>query len=279
MISGFVILMTLEKTKRPLDFIVSRFSRLFPCYWVAIILTFTVVSIFHLHVTSYVPGSNPTLRQAIINMSMLQSWLGIERIDGVYWTLSTELLFYFIMFLLFITRQIKNIEIFGFIGLLIIFCSMRLSHFSMPQWVQAARLQTYGHLFFAGILFYKLKTKGNAWHRYLGLALCLLVQHMLHVAGGEEIVFLFFVVFYFFVSEKLAWIVNGPMVYLGTISYSLYLIHQNIGYVIINHLYESHANAILRFIVPTCCALLLATAITNGIEKPAMVYIINKFLI
>ena len=42
-ISGFVIFMTLEKTARPLDFVVSRFSRLFPAYWAAIFLTF-----FHL---------------------------------------------------------------------------------------------------------------------------------------------------------------------------------------------------------------------------------------
>jgi peptidoglycan/LPS O-acetylase OafA/YrhL len=37
-ISGFVIFMTLEKTLRPMDFVVSRFSRLFPTYWVAIVL-------------------------------------------------------------------------------------------------------------------------------------------------------------------------------------------------------------------------------------------------
>jgi len=31
-ISGFVIFMTLERTKKPMDFVVSRFSRLFPAY-------------------------------------------------------------------------------------------------------------------------------------------------------------------------------------------------------------------------------------------------------
>ena len=35
-ISGFVIFMTLEKTRRPTDFIVSRFSRLFSTYWFSI---------------------------------------------------------------------------------------------------------------------------------------------------------------------------------------------------------------------------------------------------
>ena len=41
-ISGFVIFMTLQRTERPMDFVVSRFSRLFPSYWAAIILTFAV---------------------------------------------------------------------------------------------------------------------------------------------------------------------------------------------------------------------------------------------
>src|ERR1043165_7322111 len=31
-ISGFVIYMTLAKTKKPMDFVVSRFSRLYPAY-------------------------------------------------------------------------------------------------------------------------------------------------------------------------------------------------------------------------------------------------------
>ena len=48
-ISGFVILMTLEKTQRPMDFIVSRFSRLYPCYWAAVILTFIAVKLFPVH--------------------------------------------------------------------------------------------------------------------------------------------------------------------------------------------------------------------------------------
>lgn len=43
--SGFVILITLERTKSSLDFIVKRFARLYPAYWVAIALTFTVVMI------------------------------------------------------------------------------------------------------------------------------------------------------------------------------------------------------------------------------------------
>ena len=45
-ISGFVILMTLDKTKRPLDFFVSRISRLYPFYCAANALTFLVIQFF-----------------------------------------------------------------------------------------------------------------------------------------------------------------------------------------------------------------------------------------
>ena len=42
-ISGFVIFMTLDRTRRPMDFVVSRVSRLWPAYIVAIAVTFAVV--------------------------------------------------------------------------------------------------------------------------------------------------------------------------------------------------------------------------------------------
>lgn len=44
-ISGFVIFMTLERTSKPMDFVISRFSRLFPAYWFAIFLTYSITQI------------------------------------------------------------------------------------------------------------------------------------------------------------------------------------------------------------------------------------------
>jgi len=275
MISGFVIFMTLGKTKRPLDFIVSRFSRLYPCYWVAIILTFTVIRILHL------PGREASLTDAGINFSMLQDWWSVRSVDGVYWTLPIELSFYILMFVFFLTKNLKYIEIWGLAWLIFMVWSSRLLwivHWHAPGWLKISELLNYGHLFFAGILFYNLKTQGNAWYRHAGLVLCLVVQYMIRVDNiGPMVVGVFFLIFYLFVLGKLSWIVNKPMIYLGTISYSGYLIHQNIGYIIIRYLYTVHANAYLRFIVPALCAILIATAITYGVERPAIVYIRQKY--
>ena len=47
-ISGFVIFWTLDRLKKPVDFIVSRFSRLYPIYWICLTITFLTVTIYGL---------------------------------------------------------------------------------------------------------------------------------------------------------------------------------------------------------------------------------------
>lgn len=44
MISGFVIFMTLNHCRRPLDFIFSRFSRLYPMYWMGVLCSTWVIA-------------------------------------------------------------------------------------------------------------------------------------------------------------------------------------------------------------------------------------------
>ena len=104
-LSGFVIFMTLKRTQRPADFIVSRASRLFPAYWAAIAITTAVVAF----------GALPDLRQSpavvLLNLTMLEGFVGKPYVDGVYWTLTVELAFYVCMFALFLLRGLKRIEV------------------------------------------------------------------------------------------------------------------------------------------------------------------------
>lgn len=87
-ISGFVIFMTLEKTRKPMDFVVSRFNLLFTVYWVAIFITLTVT-----HALGR-PGKLVDFGSAVANMLMFQNLFRVPHVDGVYWTLEVELLFY-----------------------------------------------------------------------------------------------------------------------------------------------------------------------------------------
>jgi len=273
MISGFVIFMTLENTKRPMDFIVSRFSRLFPAYWAAIFITFFCLHFFPLN--NYIPQASKF--EAAINLTMLQDWFKVTEVDGVYWTLTIELTFYFLVFTVFICRGLKYIELLGCTWLiLMVLNSMFPGH--APYLIQVSQLLTYGHLFFVGILFYNIKFKGGVWHRHLLVASCVGVQYFMArempiVKDTVLIMLVFLIVFYLFIFGRLTLLVQKPMIFLGSISYSLYLTHQYIGYVIINHLVRWGLNPWVCLIIPTIFALSLASCITYLIEKPAMSFI------
>jgi len=104
MISGFVIYWTITKSEKPSDFVWSRFSRLYPAYWLAIIVTFCMVLILGL------PGREVGLTDFFVNFTMIHEYLGYRHVDGVYWTLSKELSFYFWMFVIFALKQTDKIE-------------------------------------------------------------------------------------------------------------------------------------------------------------------------
>lgn len=89
-ISGFVILLT--AWGRPTAQVVaSRVARLYPAYWVAVLATGVLLLVL------WPEGKAITPHQVLVNLTMAQSALGVEHVDGVYWTLWTELRFYLLV--------------------------------------------------------------------------------------------------------------------------------------------------------------------------------------
>ncbi|GGX58169.1 acyltransferase family protein [Streptomyces minutiscleroticus] len=86
-ISGFVICMSgWGRTLR--SFFASRASRLLPSYWAAIVL---VTAVFALPAVAY-EAVSPS--DALVNLTMMQQPLGVDRVLGVCWTLWAEVRFY-----------------------------------------------------------------------------------------------------------------------------------------------------------------------------------------
>lgn len=266
MISGFVIFMTLNRTQKPLDFVVSRFSRLFPVYWTAIAITFSTLTVFGLG------NLNIDIAELLVNLTMVQGFFGVENVDGAYWSLLYELFFYGIMFALYLGGLLHKIERFCLLWLAAE--SVRLVFF-WQGWAFSWKLQQllileYCHLFIAGIVFYQLANMGRRAIHYVILLLCLLMQWF---SGEPELFYLvsaFFFIFYLFVSGRLSFVVNKPFVFLGTISYSLYLIHQVVGFIIIRELEAVGVEAHLAIGMTLVFVILMAYLINVTIEKRSM---------
>lgn len=278
LISGFVIFMTLERTRRSVDFVRSRLSRLFPAYWAAVLLTFVILNLAHL------PGRTPSVGRAVANLSMIQGLFNIGPVDGVYWTLQVELCFYTIMLLLFATRQLKYAEgwLLGLVGLRLAQIYLHLipgnsrfldSHAHISRAVdiiQQVLILEFAYAFLMGIALYKIWRNGHRPGYLAFLALCLLYTYFYGPLDDFLFTVGFVALIYAGSQGYLRFLEFGPLLFLGAISYTLYLTHQNIGYVVIRWAEQRHWNTNLAIGAAMLVALAIATFLTFAIERPAL---------
>lgn len=295
MISGFVIFLTLNKTNNYKDFLISRFARLYPAYWVCVSITFTLMWLVYFHAAD--AYYKPEFRPYLINLTMLQFYLKAPNLDGPYWTLIIELLFYVFMLGVLLLKKLNRIEDIG-LGMVLLSITNELlfkKHVYPLYYALSVHIPVMNHipLFVAGIIFYKIKFEGPSLKRWLIIGLCVINQIGLYnYAGATQLemtrieymafIVLFYAIFILYSYNKLGFIINRPLLYLGQISYSLYLIHQYISLKILLPFLTSpkgwHLNYwVAAFGVVLPLVIIIATLINRFIEVPAMVYIKRKW--
>lgn len=83
----------------------------------------------------------------------------------------------------------------------------------------------------------------------------------------------FYAMFYLLYSNKLGFLQQKYLIYLGNISYSLYLIHQNFGYVVIDFMEQyALANSISVLIAPCVLSILISSLMYEYVERPGIRY-------
>lgn len=271
-ISGFVIFMTLERTKSPMDFVVSRFSRLFPAYWVAVAMTFLVTYTFGL------PGKEVTAAQATGNILMLHGLLHIPHVDGVYWTLEVELLFYMGMLALFSTRNMHRLPL-ALAVLLALRLAYEVAALLGTEWSWTlSRLLILKYLpwFALGIFVYQaIAGAHRPFVRQLGLVALGAIGCLAFVDGWKIAVLAtcLALLVYAAASGRLPLLRHPVLVFFGTISYTLYLVHENIGWVVQRAVLARGGSMNLSILAALAVSIALATLLTRVVEKPAMKFL------
>lgn len=261
-VSGFVIFMSLQRVNSSKDFIFSRFIRLYPAYWLSLCITFLVVSCFGLE------GREVDVGTFALNFLMFHSQFRIANVDGVYWTLLYELKFYFWMLILYRLNLLKIIEAILICCLLIkVILFFLVDNSQIVKVFNELFILKYLSFFSAGICFYKLYRKNENINTYVLLALSLFVSIYFDTKGGEVVVLAIFIIFTLLSFNRLQFIAVKPLSYLGVISYALYLVHQNVGYVFIGWGLKNGFNVYMVTLLSLILSLALATLITYKFDN------------
>ena len=142
----------------------------------------------------------------------------------------------------------------------------------MPEskYVEKIFIVEYIPYFFIGIILFKGYKEGLQ----LFNSILLLMSLWLIYLSNETSVFCLSVFFVFIVYASVFCNVRILRIklftFLGSISYSLYLLHQNIGYVIINTGYELEASPFISIATAFMVSIILASILTFYIEGPIM---------
>ena len=268
MISGFVIFMTLEHTARPTDFLVSRFSRLYPAYWAAALLAWVI--------GRAATGIDPPLTdlQAWANALMFHSLLNIPSIDGVYWTLEVELLFYWSMFVLWLSVGFESSRrwLAVWLGLSLLDALGRRFSIPLPYILSRVLILNYFPYFALGILVYRYFVQRSfAWRTdgslgFMALAVIALADKPLRAVWACGFLALFSLVAFRWAFSPAV----RAVARLGAISYPLYLVHETMGWTLIRHLESRGLGADAAIACAIGTALAIATLLHVAIEVPAM---------
>ena len=286
MLSGFVILRSLDRTKFGSDFFVGRFARLYPAYWAAAAITFSAVSLFGL------PGQEVGCGEAVLNATMLQRLFEARHIDGVYWSLEAELFFYALAFAVhrlgaFSTARRQDFALAVWLGAEAASVWLANNAQFETNWPLAVRVANqaqvllslrYAHLFAIGIVLYR----GSREHRvspaaWMQLAGCWTLQGVVDSWGAALGTASLTALLYAAAEGRLRWLAARPLVLLGAISYPLYLLHQNLGYLLLRELETRAVFTAASIAAALAFSLAAAAGLSLAIERPAQRWILVRW--
>lgn len=232
-ISGFVVPFSFRGERPMLSFPISRFFRLYPAYWMSILVA---AILFPLVGRGAVP-----LDVILPNLTMLHKVFGIPSVLSVYWTLTIELVFYGICYAMFWAHLLHSVR--ANFAAMLAFLAVALAA-GAYRWFNVASdlpvgIPTYlAAMHFGTIARLRMRDTAAVSSGVYGWALALLIGGVLaantlaYLHATNEVVgwkaanlgYVAGVVLFLGCIHR-QWFRGGPLPFLGLISYSMYLFH------------------------------------------------------
>ncbi|HEY4073760.1 MAG TPA: acyltransferase [Herbaspirillum sp.] len=240
LISGFVIFMTLEKCENFRDFISRRWLRLFPAMLICSLLVFASVGLFPER-----PSGAVIWRDMLPGLTFIEpTWWGLVLgspqglIEGAFWSLFVEVKFYFIAGLLyfFIGGKRMIVVLTGLFACAAAVSKMQhvFPHAAALHWpnllLQAASAGQFGW-FAGGALFYRYFHERKTF--LFNGAVLVSIAAAIAIGGlrPQQTIAALLVVLVFTAAVSIplmqSVLSRRLLIFLGFISYPLYLLHEN----------------------------------------------------
>ncbi|TGV60864.1 acyltransferase [bacterium M00.F.Ca.ET.141.01.1.1] len=282
LVSGFVI-MASAASGSPVKFVISRIFRLWPAFLFCLTLTSVVLAIWP---SPLMPIS---FEQYIANLTMIPTSFGFSVVDGVYWTLKTELIFYSAVLLVLSLRLIRYAQIIVevWIGWLVLSFAMGNAN---------GFLQGYDAFFAAGCCFYFMSRDGLSGRTLIGAATCAVIglrvaelptTDFINATYGPTlshyivaaIVIGFFVVFLAMSASRLKTRAFPYARQVGALTYPMYLLHAHIGYALMSR-FGSNAHPILTVTSMAVSIIIASWLVARFVERPVQKFrpTVERFL-
>ncbi|MEU1122527.1 acyltransferase [Streptomyces sp. NPDC005899] len=275
-ISGFVICMS-SWGRSPGDFFRSRVARLYPAYWAAIVLI-TGAAVLLPVVVAPLP-----LDELLVNLTMLQQPMGVDRVLGVCWTLWVEMRFYLLFAVFVVWRGVTYRRV-------VVFCigwtfAAVFARVAQTPLTDALVMRDHAPYFVGGLALYLIHRYGSdlllwgivvtSW--LLGQRYSVTALWHPGMEGDfarspyvvQAIVTLAFAAVAAVALGGLRWANWRWLTVAGALTYPFYLLHEHLGWFAIRVMNRVlHLPTQVTLAASVGCMLLLAHLLHRWVEKP-----------
>lgn len=244
------------------NYSINRYWRFWPTYAIAVLLISIVLYFLPL------PGRSDSLSLTTVMVDFFCIYHpGFDNIDGSHWFLSSLLIIQIgLSFVLLVKNQIKR-KILIIALFVILFIMYVLGSLGIHFLVNHLPSIFYSFLVLTGILIYIFKDAHWVWiPAVVEIFLLLLFENNIIITVSVSFLLILFVLM--IQRPNLFSIIGSKIIVkVGDVSFAWYLLHQNIGYVVMFYLLPKGEISLLWLLIPMCTTFLLAFLTTLLVDR------------